>query len=71
MRGPARLPAAARRSTASGGVRGRRGSAVAPPRIMGSAPRPPRASLLAKTGLSIGDMSVIELNEAFAAQASR
>jgi 3-oxoadipyl-CoA thiolase len=46
-------------------------SAVAgvPPRIMGFGPSPATRKLLAKTGLSIGDMSVIELNEAFAAQA--
>ncbi len=46
------------------------GSAVAgvPPRIMGFGPAPATRKLLAKTGLSIGDMNVIELNEAFAAQ---
>ena len=46
-------------------------SAVAgvPPRIMGFGPAPATRKLLAKTGLTIGDMSVIELNEAFAAQA--
>ena len=46
-------------------------SAVAgvPPRIMGFGPAPATRKLLAKTGLKIGDMSVIELNEAFAAQA--
>jgi len=46
-------------------------SAVAgvPPRIMGFGPAPATKKLLAKTGLKIGDMSVIELNEAFAAQA--
>jgi acetyl-CoA acyltransferase len=45
-------------------------SAVAgvPPRIMGFGPAPATRKLLAKTGLKIGDMSVIELNEAFAAQ---
>jgi len=45
-------------------------SAVAgvPPRIMGFGPAPATRKLLARTGLSIGDMSVIELNEAFAAQ---
>ena len=45
-------------------------SAVAglPPRIMGFGPAPATRKLLGKTGLSIGDMSVIELNEAFAAQ---
>ncbi len=46
-------------------------SAVAglPPRIMGFGPAPATRKLLAKTGLTIGDMNVIELNEAFAAQA--
>ena len=46
-------------------------SAVAgvPPRIMGFGPAPATRKLLAKTRLRIGDMSVIELNEAFAAQA--
>ena len=39
------------------------------PRIMGFGPAPATRKLLGKTGLSIGDMSVIELNEAFAAQA--
>ena len=45
-------------------------SAVAglPPRIMGFGPAPATRKLLGKTGLSIGDMRVIELNEAFAAQ---
>jgi 3-oxoadipyl-CoA thiolase len=47
------------------------GSAVAgvAPRIMGFGPSPATRKLLARTGLGIGDMSVIELNEAFAAQA--
>ena len=46
-------------------------SAVAgvPPRIMGFGPAPATRKLLARTGLAIGDMNVIELNEAFAAQA--
>jgi acetyl-CoA acyltransferase len=39
------------------------------PRIMGFAPAPASKKLLAKTGLSLGQMDVIELNEAFAAQA--
>jgi len=38
------------------------------PRIMGFAPAPAVRKLLARTGLSIGQMDVIELNEAFAAQ---
>ncbi|GAB1266231.1 3-oxoadipyl-CoA thiolase [Aurantivibrio infirmus] len=39
------------------------------PRIMGYGPVPAVQKLLAKTGLSIEQMDVIELNEAFAAQA--
>jgi 3-oxoadipyl-CoA thiolase len=38
------------------------------PRIMGIGPAPSTKKLLAKTGLSIGQIDVIELNEAFAAQ---
>ncbi|MBI4986717.1 MAG: 3-oxoadipyl-CoA thiolase [Rhodocyclales bacterium] len=46
------------------------GSAVAgvPPRIMGIGPVPATKKLLARLGLSIADLDVIELNEAFAAQ---
>ena len=46
------------------------GAAVAgvPPRIMGIGPAPASRKLLARLGLSIADMDVIELNEAFAAQ---
>ncbi len=39
------------------------------PRIMGYGPVPATEKVLAKAGLSIRDMDVIELNEAFAAQA--
>ena len=39
------------------------------PRIMGFAPAPAIKKLLAQTGLSLDEMDVIELNEAFAAQA--
>jgi acetyl-CoA acyltransferase len=39
------------------------------PRIMGIAPAPATKKLLEKTGLKISQMEVIELNEAFAAQA--
>ncbi|MEQ1946231.1 MAG: 3-oxoadipyl-CoA thiolase [Bryobacteraceae bacterium] len=39
------------------------------PRIMGFAPAPATKKLFTKTGLSIGQIDVIELNEAFAAQA--
>jgi acetyl-CoA C-acetyltransferase len=39
------------------------------PRIMGIGPAPAAKRVLAKAGLSIGDMDVVELNEAFASQA--
>ena len=39
------------------------------PRIMGIAPAPATKKLLGKTGLKLSQMDVIELNEAFAAQA--
>jgi acetyl-CoA acyltransferase len=39
------------------------------PRIMGFGPAPATRKVLAKAGLSISDIAVIELNEAFAAQA--
>jgi 3-oxoadipyl-CoA thiolase len=47
------------------------GAAVAgvPPRIMGIGPAPASQKLLKRLGLSISDMDVIEINEAFAAQA--
>jgi len=38
------------------------------PRIMGIGPAPAAKRVLAKAGLSIGQMDVVELNEAFAAQ---
>lgn len=38
------------------------------PRIMGFGPAPAAQKLLARTGLALGDMAVIEINEAFAAQ---
>ncbi len=46
------------------------GCAVAglPPRIMGIGPAPASRKLLDRLGLAIGDIDVIELNEAFAAQ---
>lgn len=46
------------------------GGAVAgvPPRIMGIGPAPASKKLLERLGLGIGDMDVVELNEAFAAQ---
>ncbi len=39
------------------------------PRIMGFGPAPATRKLLERTGLKIGDIDVIELNEAFASQA--
>jgi 3-oxoadipyl-CoA thiolase len=47
------------------------GAAVAgvPPRIMGIGPAPATEKLLKRLGMSIADIDVIELNEAFAAQA--
>ena len=47
------------------------GMAVAgvPPRIMGIGPAPATKKLLARHGLAIGQVDVVELNEAFAAQA--
>ena len=39
------------------------------PRIMGFGPAPAMRKVLSKAGLSLGDIDVIELNEAFAAQA--
>jgi acetyl-CoA acyltransferase len=39
-----------------------------PPEIMGTGPVPAVRKLLAKNGLTIGDIDVFELNEAFAAQ---
>ncbi len=44
-------------------------TAGVPPRIMGIGPAPATRKVLAKAGLTIARMDVIELNEAFAAQA--
>jgi 3-oxoadipyl-CoA thiolase len=44
-------------------------TAGVPPRIMGIGPAPATQKLLARHGLSVADVQVIELNEAFAAQA--
>jgi acetyl-CoA acetyltransferase family protein len=44
-------------------------SAGVAPRIMGVGPAPATRKLLARTGLALSQMDVIELNEAFAAQA--
>ena len=43
-------------------------TAGVPPRVMGIGPAPATQKLLALTGLTIAQMDVIELNEAFAAQ---
>jgi len=43
-------------------------AAGVPPRLMGIGPIPATEKLLARTGLEITDMDVIELNEAFASQ---
>jgi acetyl-CoA acyltransferase len=44
-------------------------SAGVAPRVMGIGPAPASEKLLARLGLKVADMDVIELNEAFAAQA--
>jgi 3-oxoadipyl-CoA thiolase len=44
-------------------------AAAVPPRIMGIGPVPSTQKLMARLGHKIGDYNVIELNEAFAAQA--
>jgi 3-oxoadipyl-CoA thiolase len=44
-------------------------TAGVPPRVMGLGPVPATRKLLARTGLSVSDLDVVELNEAFAAQA--
>jgi len=44
-------------------------TAGVPPRIMGFGPAPATQKLLARLGIKISDIDVIELNEAFAAQA--
>jgi acetyl-CoA acetyltransferase family protein len=44
-------------------------TAGVPPRIMGIGPAPASEKLLARTGLSLKDIDLVELNEAFASQA--
>lgn len=44
-------------------------TAGVPPRIMGIGPAPSTRKLLERKGLRLGDIDIIELNEAFAAQA--
>src|SRR5260370_30484863 len=39
------------------------------PRVMGMGPTPATRKVLAKAGLSLGQMDAVELNEAFASQA--
>jgi len=39
------------------------------PRVMGMGPAPATRKVLAKAGLAVGQMNVVELNEAFASQA--
>jgi acetyl-CoA acetyltransferase len=43
-------------------------TAGVPPRIMGIGPVPATRKLLGRTGLEVGQLDVVELNEAFAAQ---
>lgn len=43
-------------------------SAGVEPRIMGIGPEPATRKVLARTGISLSDIDLIELNEAFAAQ---
>jgi acetyl-CoA acetyltransferase family protein len=43
-------------------------TAGVPPRVMGIGPAPATRKVLAKAGLTLDDMGVIELNEAFASQ---
>ena len=43
-------------------------TAGVPPRVMGIGPAPATEKVMALTGLSLAQMDVIELNEAFAAQ---
>ncbi len=44
------------------------GAAGVPPQIMGIGPVPASKKALARAGISVADMDVIEINEAFAAQ---
>jgi len=44
-------------------------TAGVPPRTMGTGPVPATQRLLARAGLALGDVDLVELNEAFAAQA--
>jgi 3-oxoadipyl-CoA thiolase len=43
-------------------------SAAVPPRVMGIGPVPSTRKLMARLGLTIADLDLIELNEAFASQ---
>jgi 3-oxoadipyl-CoA thiolase len=44
-------------------------SAGVPPRVMGIGPIPATKKLLARLGMKMGDIGLIEINEAFASQA--
>jgi acetyl-CoA C-acetyltransferase len=44
------------------------GAAGVPPRVMGIGPIPATEKVLGRTGIAIGDIDLIELNEAFASQ---
>jgi 3-oxoadipyl-CoA thiolase len=44
-------------------------TAGVPPRVMGIGPAPATQKLVARLGMKVGDFDVVELNEAFAAQA--
>ena len=46
-------------------------SAGVAPRVMGIGPVPATRKLLAQLNIDVGEVDIIELNEAFAAQASR
>jgi acetyl-CoA acyltransferase len=72
--GACALLVASEEAAAKNGLRPRarvvaRAAAGVEPRIMGFAPAPATRKLLARTGLSLDQMDVIELNEAFASQA--
>jgi 3-oxo-5,6-didehydrosuberyl-CoA/3-oxoadipyl-CoA thiolase len=72
--GAAALLVASERAIAKYGLKPRArivagAAAGVPPRIMGIGPAPATRKLLAQTGLKLADIDLIELNEAFAAQA--
>jgi 3-oxoadipyl-CoA thiolase len=72
--GACALLVASERATAAHGLAPRArvvagATAGVPPRVMGIGPVPATRKLLARAGLDIGRIDVVELNEAFAAQA--